>query len=143
MQTFEPWHPTAGIPQYLLGAVVLQPGYSELLVICDGEFSNGKCLILSFGSTDAFEVCDDAAYPNEPRALTNGDYTIPFLKVLNSEWALKAAAPYHVDSFPVHYKISSLNYSVNVLSIGEPSIRWVEPADIDALFSNILVVVNA
>ena len=149
MQSFELWHPTTDIPEYLSGAVVLQPGHNELFVICDGEFKNGKCLVLSFGFTEAFHVYDHAAYPqqymkdsNEPQRPKSGEYTFPFLKVLNSNWAIGSSQTYLFDDTPTHYSVFSLTYCVDVLCSHEPTIHWVNPSDINALFDTVLAAAN-
>ncbi len=145
MQSFELWHPVPDIPEFLAGAVVLQVGYNELLVVCDGQFQGGKCLILSFGATEAFHVYEEFAHRWEPEAGLDSPpkspgsrYTFPFLKIINSSWAADSNRARTFADVPTHYCILSLGYFVDVLSLHPPQVRWADPAEIDLLFDRAL-----
>ena len=145
MQSFELWHPVSDAPEFLSGAVAVQAGYNELLIVCDGQFQTGKCLILSFGSTEAFHVYEEFAHRWEPESglesppkSSGSRYPFPFLKIVNSSWAANSNHARTFGEIPTHYCVLSLGHFVDILSLHPPQIRWATATEIDSLFDRAL-----
>ena len=131
MQSFEIWQPIPDAPDFLHGAWVLHLGVNHLLVVCDGHFQNGKCPVFAFGPVEAIQVYDDSLPTWPPELAATQPRDKPFLKVANSTWAQKVR---DYDNPLSHYCVISGDCCVELLSEGDPQLRWATAAEIDALF---------
>ena len=141
MQSFELWYPTPDVPEFLAGAFVAQRDAEGMLVVCDGEFENGRCAVLAFDHPEAVVVHEEFAHQwplgadlGMPPRSKGSQFAFPFLMIVNSEWAKNCRRFAAFDELPIHYCIISLDNAVDILSIDPPKVLWASPDEINELF---------
>ena len=136
MQRFEAWNPVAEIPDYLAGAFVVLGNSNEATVICDGQFGNGKCLVLKFGRIEEVLVTEEFAreLPADLAATRPG--TAPLLRVLDSEWAKGSSQVAPFGNTLLHFCIVSADLCVDILAPEPPAVAWAAPEAVDTLFAH-------
>ena len=142
MQSFDPWHVISDTPEYLTGVFVLQPPTSELAIICDGEFKDGRLPVLRFKDYEAVKMHQESAHlwvgESQPPALpksADSVWTFPFLKVEDSVWAANSVRSQYFQEVPSHYSVISSDMIVDVLSFEEPTVSWTTREELE-LVSN-------
>ena len=143
MQQLEKWYPIPVVPEFLHSAFVLQAGYSDLFIVCDGEFGNDECVVLSFGVVESFIVHEEFAHRwlgsdelAEPPRSDHCEYTFPFLKVKNSIWAENSQVV-NRGEIAEHYCIVSLGYIIDILSTHTPKVIRVPASSINSVIDMI------
>ena len=135
MQHFEAWKPIPQVPDYLSGAFVVLAGANQASVICDGQFGNGKCLVLKFRRIEEVLITEEFArdWPKDLAASRPG--TVPLLIVKESDWAQGSSQMATFGNPLQHYCIVSADCCVDILAPEPPSVAWAEPSAIDSLFA--------
>ena len=144
MQIFKPWLPIERVPAFLSGVFILQHVAGAMTLVCDGNFEEGKLLVLRFEGFEA--VCtheefshqwpgesDSPVLPKSP----GGSWTFPFLQIDNSFWAKSSVKAITFDLVPQHYCIISGSDIVNVLSVEPPEVTWTTPAELELVMAAI------
>ena len=135
MQRFEAWKPIPHVPDYLAGAFVVLGNSNEATVICDGNFGNGKCLVLKFGRVEEVLATEEFAreWPADLAATRPG--TVPLLLVLDSEWAKGSSQVATFGNSLRHYCVVSADLCVDILAPEPPTVAWAAPEAVDSLFA--------
>jgi hypothetical protein len=134
MQRFEIWRPIGQNQDFLHGAWVVQPGANSLLVVCDGPFGNGKCLVLAFGPIEEVHIREEFARDWPPALEATRPSGQPFLKVSQSEWAASSNRMARFSDQLTHYCIISGDCCIEILAQADPTTKWAEASAIDTLF---------
>ena len=136
MQNFTPWFPIEHVPVFLAGVFVVQHLAGAMTLICDGDFGDGKLLVLRFERFEAVSIHEEFARPwpgeSGDRLLPKSpgtSWTFPFLKVENSLWAANSVQAITFADTPHHYCIISGSDIVDVLSLEPPQVTWTTSAE--------------
>lgn len=131
MQTFKPWFPVERVPSFLSGVFVLQHLAGSITLVCDGDFGEGKLLVLRFEGFEAVTTHEEFAHqwpgeagtPALPKS-PDSSWTFPFLQVDDSVWAATSMQAITSGRVPIHYCILSGSDIVDVLAIEPPLVAW-------------------
>ncbi len=140
MQTFRPWFPIEKVPEFLAGVFVLQHFAGSITVVCDGDFGNGKLLILRFECFEAVIIHEEFAHhwlgESSTHALPTspgGSWTFPFLQVDGSVLAAKSVQAVTFGRIPSHYCILSGSDIVDVLALEPPRVAWTTAVALESV----------
>lgn len=140
MQTFKPWFPIEQVPEFLAGVFVLQHAAGSITLVCDGDFGNGKLLVLRFEGFEAVTTHGEFAHhwPGEssthalPKS-PGSSWTFPFLQVDGSVLAANSMQAVTFGSIPDHYCILSGSDIVDVLALEPPRVAWTTAVAVESV----------
>lgn len=135
---FERWEPVDGIETPVACAVVKDNAGLSIVLVFSGIVGGLKSdLQLSFENVPAYAVYEEFSHPwqfneTEPPPYLTGRWerhAFPMLIVKNSVW-LDSFSDSQLVNYPdcVHYRLVTLDKTVDILSNRTPKVSWLTPA---------------
>jgi hypothetical protein len=138
IERYERWEPVAGVTTPVSRALVEESreGLSVTLVFSEIVDGLSRDLRIAFGRVPAYAVHEEFVHPwnisesEHPPGLAGRweGVTFPLLLVANSLW-LGSFSDGQLLNYPgcVHYRLLTLDRTIDVLSNTAPEAAWVEP----------------